>query len=225
MSRAELVDSMEIAATQDLRGLEVLPWILRVMRSGDEGIKPLSLRMAVKRLQAWHDAGAHRRDEDGDGTYERSRAIAIMDALWPRLVSAQIRPELGERLYRRLKRINSIDDLPPSGGAWSFGWYSYVHKDLRQVLGAEVEDPYSREYCGGGNLSRCRELLLAALRRALKQSPEEIYGADSACDEGDLQWCHDAIAFTAIGVIRQPRIAFQNRPTADQQVVEFQGRR
>jgi acyl-homoserine lactone acylase PvdQ len=225
ISRAELVDAMLLAGTGDIRGLEVLPWILKVVRSGQGGIEPLSLRKEVKRLQAWHDDGAHRRDEDGDGTYEHSRAIRIMDAWWPRLVSAEFRPELGETLFRRIKKINGVDDLPPGGGAWNSGWYSYVHKDLRQLLGEQVEDPYSRVYCGGGDLGDCRDALLGALRRAVNQSPEDVYGTDAACDEGDLQWCFDSIAFRAIGVVNQPRIDFQNRPTADQQVVEFLGHR
>jgi acyl-homoserine lactone acylase PvdQ len=226
MTRAELVDAMAAVATIDLRGAEVLPWALKVMRSGDQGIRPLRIRRAVRTLQAWHASGAHRIDANDDGTYEDSRAVALMDALWPRLVSAQFKPELGGRLYRRIKRINVLhDELGGSGSAFDSGWYSYVHKDLRRVLGEDVEDPFSREYCGGGNLSRCRELLLGALSRAARQSPEEIYGTESACDEGDLQWCFDALRFSSIGVIPQPNLEWQNRPTATQQVVEFQGHR
>jgi acyl-homoserine lactone acylase PvdQ len=225
MSRAELVDAMEVAATVDLRGAEVLPWAIKLLRSGEGTVRPDSARRALRLLQAWHKDGAHRLDKNGDGTYEHSRAILIMDAWWPRLVTAQFKPELGAKLFRRIKQINPIDDTPPGGGGYSSGWYSQVHKDLRRLLGDKQEDPYSRAYCGGGKLKRCRDLLLTALERAARQKPEDVYGSDAACEEGDLQWCTDAIDFSAIGVYNPPLLQFQNRPTASQQVVEFQGHR
>ena len=36
------------------------------------------------------------------------------------------------------------------GSAWQHGWYGYVIKDLRTLLGRPVRGRYSRLYCGGG---------------------------------------------------------------------------
>jgi hypothetical protein len=224
MTRAELVDAMEDAATVDLRGDKVLPYALRIVRGGGK-IRSKRVRRAIKALAQWHRSGAHRRDPDGDGDYARSRAVRLMDAWWPRLVSAQFRPELGNNLYARIGNIIGIDNPPgPRGSAYISGWFGYSEKDLRSVLGASVDGPYSREYCGGGSLQQCRTALRKSLANAVRHSaPDEVYPL-SECAEGDAQWCHDAIRHTAFGFIKQPAIAWQNRPTF-QQVLAIQGHR
>jgi hypothetical protein len=44
-----------------------------------------------------------------------------------------------------------------------------VQKDLRQVLGRRVPGRFSRTYCGGGSLPRCRALLTSTLLPAVAQ--------------------------------------------------------
>ena len=75
MTRAELVEAMEDAATVDLRGNAVLGVALRVLRSGKKAL-PVKIRKAMKTLGAWRKAGAHRRDSDGDGTTSTRRRSA-----------------------------------------------------------------------------------------------------------------------------------------------------
>jgi hypothetical protein len=225
ITRAGLVDAMEDAATVDLRGDKVLPYALRVVRSGGLKFKSKKVRKAVRALSDWQKSGAHRRDPDGDGVYARGRAVRLMDAWWPRLVSAQFRPQLGNDLYDSIAGIIGIDDPPgPGGSAYISGWFGYVEKDLRSLLGEPVEGAYSREYCGAGSLAECRTALRRSLVQAVRHSsPEEVYNVPD-CAEGDIQWCHDAIRHTSFGLVRQPPIAWQNRPTF-QQVVEVQGHR
>ena len=107
----------------------------------------------------------------------------------------------------------------------------------------EVEDPYSRIYCGGdqaepGDRESCRDVLLDTLADAVEAAAdrEQLYGQDEVCndreeteDENDPDYrppddqvCFDSILFAPAGAVEQPLINFQNRPTF-QQVVEIQG--
>ncbi len=93
----QLISDMEDAGTVDLRGDRVLPWLLKVIRT--KPITQPALLNAVQVLTKWEESGAHRIDRNGDGVYDDSEAIRIMDAWWPRLVQAQFEPRLGKALY------------------------------------------------------------------------------------------------------------------------------
>jgi hypothetical protein len=181
----------------------------------------------VGELRAWLRDGAHRVDTNGDGAYEHAEAIQIMDAWWPHLVRAQFQPALGKRLFNAMTAVHPLDNNPNNhgdhvGSAWQDGWYSFVQKDLRAVLGRRVRGRWSRTYCGGGKLRRCRKALVRSLQQAVAAEPAELY-ADGVCaDEGrdGEQACFDAIWHRPLGGITQPLIPWQNRPTF-QQVVEI----
>jgi hypothetical protein len=219
---------MEDAATVDLRGDAVLPWVLKVVGTPRDP----ALKAALGKLRAWRRAGAHRIDRDGDGNYEHSAAIQIMDAWWPRLVGAEFEPVLGRALFKDIQGMNELSNDPNNhgqhlGSAWQHGWYGYVIKDLRTLLRRPVRGRYSRLYCGRGSLVRCRGALRASLRRALKADPAKLYGGDPVCAKAGLagdQTCFDSLYFRPLGAITQPLIPWQNRPTF-QQVVEVQGHR
>jgi acyl-homoserine lactone acylase PvdQ len=227
LTLAGLVDAMGEAATTDLRAEKVLPLALAVIGSPRDG----HLAQAVAALRDWVASGSHRRDRDGDGVYEHSDAIRILDAFWPRWMRAQFEPTLGGPLFDQLVAAHGLDNEPNNdgahlGAAYQTGWYGYAAKDLRRVLGRKVRAPYSKRYCGAGRLSRCRTLLRDALAHALDADPAQLY-ADAICAKakkpGD-QACFDKIAFRSTGGITQPMIAWQNRPTY-QQAVEVGGHR
>ena len=223
----QLVDAMEDAATVDLRGDRVLPWVLRVVRPAK--VRNPELRDALRTLRAWERSGAHRRDSDADGTYDDTDAIRIMDAWWPRLVAAQFRPRLGADLFAAIRDMVGLHNAPgPGGSSFAGGWYGYVQKDLRALLGKPVSGEFSRGYCGNGRLGKCRQRLRSSLADALaSMSDADIYPGqpDGACaGHGDAQWCTDAIRHSATGAVTQPPIHWVNRPTF-QQVVEVQGER
>ena len=222
-----LVEAMGEAATTDLRAEKILPLALRVIGVPADP----AMAEAVAKLRAWVADGSHRRDRDGNGVYEHSDAIGILDAFWPRWMRAQFGRSLGGELFDDLTRAHGLDTSPNNGGAhqgsaYQTGWYGYAFKDLRRVLGLRVRQPYSKRYCGGGMRSRCRSALRGALAASLDADPRVLY-RDTACTEagkpGD-QACFDAIVFRATGGITQPMIGWQNRPTY-QQVVEVQGHR
>ena len=219
-----LTEAMADAATVDLRGDAVLPWALRILRRA-RGAK---VRDAVAKLRAWRRDGAHRRDADGDGAYEHADAIRLIDAWWPRWMRAQFEPVLGERLFEAMASVHELDNHPNNhgdhvGSAWQNGWYSFAQKDLRRVLGRRVRGRWSRGYCGGGNVRRCRRALVGSLRETLAADRSQLYGGDPVCqDEGrdGEQMCFDAIWHRPLGGITQPLIPWQNRPTF-QQIVEI----
>ncbi len=220
MNLTELVTAMEDAGTVDLRGAYILPWVLKVLRTGR--IADQDLRAAVKELSKWIRSGAHRRDRNGDGTYENARAVQIMDAWWPLLVRAQFMPTLGRDLFDSIVRmVGLVDDPggddPNQGSSFDDGWW-YVQKDLRSLLGEPVRGKYSRVYCGGGKLRQCRRALVGSLADALQVDYAELYPA--SCPQGDAQWCNDAVEHRALGLITQPSIHWINRPTF-QQIVEI----
>ena len=221
-----LAEAMAEAATVDLRGDAVLPWALRVLGTPRDP----ALADAVAKLRAWVGAGAPRRDSDGDGTYEHADAIRIVDAWWPLWMRAQFEPVLGKPLFESMAAVHALDNHPNNhgdhvGSAWQGGWYSFAQKDLRTLLGRRVRGRWSRVYCGGGSLNRCRGRLERSLKEALAADPAQLY-ADPICEgagrAGD-QSCFDAISHRPLGGITQPLIPWQNRPTF-QQVVEISRR-
>src|SRR4051794_25289958 len=227
IGRAQLVQAMENAATVDLRGDAVLPWILTV--AGHPRDKTLA--KALNDLRAWHKSGAHRIDRNQDGNYEHASAIRTMDAWWPRLLRAEFQPVLGRKLFDSIEGMNELSNDPNNhgqhlGSAWQSGWYGYVIKDLRTLLGRKVRGRYSRVYCGRGVVRRCRSALLSSLRAALKVDPKTLYADPVCADAGQSgdQTCYDAIYFRPLGAITQPLLPWQNRPTF-QQVVSVEGHR
>ena len=217
INRAELVDAMEDAGTVDLRGDVALPLALKVI--GKRG--NAEVRAAVETLRAWQASGSHRRDKDANGVYEDAGAVRIMDAWWPRLVAAQFRPRLGGKLYSAIQEVVGLHDAPgPVGSAFISGWYGYVNKDLRTILGRKVSGGFSRVYCGGGKLAKCRKALLDSLSEALKHTSDAELYPDGSCDGGDAQWCNDAVEHSPTGAVDQPDIHWIDRPTF-QQVVQI----
>jgi hypothetical protein len=316
MTLVELIDAAQDAGTVDLRGDQVLPWLLEVLRSsrgpgagstaepGSEGLDPeapatteegtatgapgggsgddpsgptttdesapgaedastedsadsairaaaagrdvaeapcaegIDREAAIAALARWQRAGAHRRDMDEDGSYAHSCAIQLMDAWWPLLVESIFVPTLGQELYDLRLDLGGIDNEPNNhgahlGSAYQGGFYGYVEKDVRTILGEDVRGRYSRVYCGGDRnepdpaLGECRRVLQRSLAEALTVDQATLYGDDEVCsseedDEVDdtAQYCFDTVLHTPAGAITQPLIHWINRPTF-QQVVEI----
>ena len=222
-SRAGLVSAMEDAATVDLRGEQVLPLLLRVLGNGP--FSDPAVATAVSQLRAWQQAGSHRRSAgSGVNRYDHTDAIRVMDAWWPRLVTAEFQPSLGSPLFGALTSVLPLHDAPGHrGSAFQSGWYGYVHKDLRGVLGDPVAGGFPNPFCGNGNLAACRSSLIDTLRAATAAPATETYPADADCAAGD-QFCHDSIVHQPIGGITQDRMAWVNRPTF-QQAVQYPAHR
>ncbi|WP_194822826.1 penicillin acylase family protein [Micromonospora sp. S-DT3-3-22] len=240
--RGSLTALVEQAGLTDLRGAEVLDELIRVLES--QPVTDATLATEISRLRAWRQDGALRVETaKGSKVYRHADAIRTFDAWWPLLVRGMFRDQLGPDLYQSL--INAIQlnespsghqqgdvsNLPTSaneaqahkGSSFQYGWWGYVDKDLRAVLGDPVRGGLGRGYCGAGNLAGCRQVLLDTLRTAAATPAAQVYPGDASCAAGD-QWCADAIIQSPLGGIKHATIAWQNRPTF-QQVVSFPSRR
>lgn len=241
VTRSSLTKAMESAALADLRAEDVLPDLLRVIRSAPVGDPALAA--AVQKLETWRVGGSLRRETTpGSHAYADAEAIRTMDAWWPLLAEAVFRPGLGDQLFGALTGALQINEspsggqsgptsggvsaneaIPHKGSAFQFGWWSFLDKDLRAVAGQPVAGPLARTYCGGGDQGACRTVLLDSLRKALAQTPAQVYPGDGDCAAGD-QWCADTIIQRPLGGVTDAKTTWQNRPTY-QQVVQFQNHR
>ena len=221
-----LAGIMGDAGTVDLRAQEVLPWLLRVI--GDA--PGAAAAPFVDALRSWERDGGHRRDRDGDGIYEHSAAVAIMDRWWTPLVRAIYDPLLGNALTDSIAAVNEFDYLPNHGpDTFYYGWYGYVDRDLRTLLKTRVAKRPARVACGRGRLAACRAVLLRTLVAAGSATTATTGGSladvrvPSTCPVAERPSC-DQLQFTAAGAIETPPIPWQDRGTF-QQVIEFDGSR
>ena len=231
VTRSSLVKAMSDASLTDLRAEDVLPDLLKVVTSST--VTDTTAAAAVTKLQTWLTAGGKRTETSaGSKTYANADAIRILDAWWPLLVKAEFQPGLGDDLYTAFTKNLYIDETPSAahgptgshaGSSFQYGWWSYVDKDIRSVLGQTVSGPLAEQYCGGGSLSACRDILISTLKTAAGTTAATVYPGDSLCSAGD-QWCADSIVQRTLGGIKHYNISWQNRPTF-QQVVEYTSHR
>ncbi|KOV91201.1 penicillin acylase family protein [Streptomyces sp. NRRL B-3648] len=231
VTRARLVQAMADAGLADLRAEDVLPKLLKVIDSAP--VSDSTAAAAVTRLKSWVTAGAKRTETSaGSKTYADADAIRILDAWWPLLVKAEFQPGLGDGLYTAITDNLPVDEAPSAGhgptgshagSSFQYGWWSYVDKDIRSVLGEPVQGPLGRKYCGDGSLTACRDILIGTLKQAAGLTAAQVYPGDDQCSAGD-QWCADSIVQRTLGGIKHGRISWQNRPTF-QQVVEYTSHR
>jgi acyl-homoserine lactone acylase PvdQ len=231
VTRSALVKAMADAALADLRAEDVLPDLLKVVNSSP--VTDSTAAAAVSKLSAWVTAGAKRKETSaGSHTYADADAIRILDAWWPLLVKAEFQPGLGSDLYTAFGNNLPVDEAPSAGhgptgshagSSFQYGWWSYVDKDIRAVLGESVQGGLPQTYCGGGSLTACRDALISSLKEAAGKSASTVYPGDDQCSAGD-QWCADSIVQRTLGGIKHGKITWQNRPTF-QQVVEYTSHR
>ncbi len=113
-------------------------------------------------LLAWREHGGSRLD----GTSTARSTIpgaAIMDAAWPKIADAFMRPVLGPQL----DELNSLFTRfsQPPGGQYD-GWYQYFDRDIRRLLGVHVAQPFQNRYCGRGNSTACQQAVWNAIHAA-----------------------------------------------------------
>jgi acyl-homoserine lactone acylase PvdQ len=200
---ASLVAAMNVAATQDLRATDVLPVLAGVLGSAPNAFD----QRLLDTLTSWRARGSSRIDRDLDGKIDDPGA-ALMDAAWPRIADAVMRPRLGP-LTDRLAALIGVDDpANPHGSSYYGGWYSYVVRDLSQA---------SPEFCGNGNRAACRASLWAALEAA---------GAELSIAQGPdpSAWRADARPERITFGFLPKSMRWANRPTF-QQVISFNSHR
>jgi acyl-homoserine lactone acylase PvdQ len=200
---ATLVEAMNRAATKDLRAVEVLPALAPAIEAA-----PNPARGPLQIMLAWRANGASRLDRNLDGKIDDPGA-AIMDAMWPRIADAAMRPTLGP-LTNRLKELLPIDDPANRGGSSYYaGWYSYVAKDIKGSFATQ-------RFCGDSDQA-CGAAFRAAFDAAVGQLAKE-QGTDPE------QWRSDATGERiTFGVL--PKTARWTNRSTFQQAIWFNGHR
>ncbi|MBW3620478.1 MAG: penicillin acylase family protein [Actinobacteria bacterium] len=231
ISLGEAVDITALAATTDLRSQELMPLLERVMgASPPAGLDDRTAGM-WQHLRAWAaDDHGHRRDHDADGSYEHAQAIAIMDAWWGDTPEHPDSSRLIDAIFEEGQPIDPFEALGLAvsdgnlrghvGSAFQDHAYAHPHKDLRQVLGDDVTDPFSRTYCGNGDRDVCASRLWTSLSDTAAALEEEF--ASPEVDAWRREVADDEIRHSTVGVVGVPPIHWQNRPTF-QQVVDLGG--
>jgi hypothetical protein len=196
---SDVVGIMNRAATEDTSS-PVWPVIGEVLRGG-EAPSPLAAEV-VDIVDAWVADDAPRLDADDDGFYDETGPL-LLDSLSGPIAREVMRPVFGD-LVEELDRIRNLNGEDGD---------SLVDKDLRTLLGHEVEGPFNLRYCGAGDLDACR----ASLWRVVDEVVSEL-----AAEHGDdpSTWLREGqrIGFNP-GLIPDTFRA-TNRPTY-QQVLEF----
>ncbi|HUG66077.1 MAG TPA: penicillin acylase family protein [Gaiellaceae bacterium] len=215
-SLATLTGVMNKAATQDLRAVRVWPIVRAVLQTGPA--PSARAEAAVSLLDSWRAAGSSRLDRELDGKVDDPGA-AVMDAAWPRIADAVMTPVFGPLVDRLAAVHGRSDDAGPGGSSYLSGWYGYVDKDLRTLLGREVRGPYSRRYCGAGVLATCRDALWAAIDAAAAE-------LESTQGPAPSTWRADATKerLQFVSGVLPDTMRWSNRPTF-QQLMSFSGHR
>jgi acyl-homoserine lactone acylase PvdQ len=213
---ATLTGAMNAAATQDVRAVEFLPVLARLLKGGTPPSARASQMLAL--LEDWRAKGGSRLDRELDGKIDHPGA-AILDTAWTRLADAAMTPVLGKPLADQLSAtLHKRFEAPPEGQF--AGWYQYMDKDLRTLMGEKVRGPFANRYCGAGDINVCRAALWAALEAAgvdleAAQGPDpNAWRADANPER--IKFLPGLLPFT---------MRYTNRPTGIQQVIEFRGHR
>jgi hypothetical protein len=247
LTRANVVTAMATAATQDLDGVTVLPQLLAYLSSRPE---PPGVAAMLVQLQYWVASGAHRKKAaPGDAQYDHAAAIAIDDTLIPLVIHAVYDPLLAaggtgavgtnggatQEGYSILPM--PFVNTPNSGGAhlgsaFDAGYEGYLLKTFEQLRGQPVTAGFTSAvtstWCGAGPAS-CGAAIDGALAKAYSALVSANGGATdvaswtlspAAAAAKQTMPVFDAIQFRALGIVGQPAIDWQNRPTF-QQVVNF----
>jgi acyl-homoserine lactone acylase PvdQ len=212
---ASVTAAMNAAATQDVRAIDTVP-LLQLLLHGSAAPSPQAAKM-LSLLAAWRQHGGSRLDRNLDGKIDDPGA-AIMDAAWPKIADASMRPQLGPQLDE-LNSLYSRFDQPPRGQ--EDGWHQYFDRDIKQLLGAHVAQPFQNRYCGAGNKSACQQAVWNAIAAA---------GVDLTSQQGTSNpaaWRADATAerISFVPGLLPTTMRYTNRPTGIQQVISFNGHR
>jgi acyl-homoserine lactone acylase PvdQ len=210
-SLASVTSAMNAAATQDVRAILTVPVLQRLLKGSKapdaQAAKMLSL------LVAWRRAGGNLLDLNGDGKIDNPGA-AIMNAAWPKIAAAFMRPQLGP-LEGEFSGLVSVFDSPP-GGQFS-GWYQYFDRDVSKLLHLAQPQPFANDYCGAGKLRRCQRSVWAAIAAAGRTLARRQHSANPSA------WRASATAerIKFIPGLLPYTMAYTNRPSGIQQVISF----
>ena len=229
-----MIESMGDAAYTDLRGQDVLPLLLQLMKTDT---LTADQQAVVDMMQKWMDNGSNnwisntpglgsmRRDRDASGTYDMRPQVVLMDAWYPHLIDTML-PQLVAVEQAGASALQGRYDAPRGqGSAYQEGWFEHMKRVLEMVLNSPGHSgDYRVLTCADGTLGGCRTAVLSALDSALADlgglgnkaswsGSTLSYQKGSGC--GVVEKC-DAVVHTSFALIPVPTIHWLNRPTFQQ---------
>jgi hypothetical protein len=210
-SLADVTSAMNAAATQDVRAIDTVS-LLRKLLHGSTAPNQQAVRM-LNLLVAWRENGGNRLDLNNDGLIDDPGA-AIMDAAWPRIADALLRPQLGPQLDE-LNSFFTRFNGPPSGQ--NVGWYMYFDRDIRRLLGMKQPAPFQNRYCGHDNLAKCQNAMWHAIAAAGDELTQEQGTSNPSAWRADA----NAERIHFVPGILSTTMRYTNRPSGIQQVITF----
>ncbi len=231
-----MIEIMGDAAYTDLRGYDVLPEILGVMKSGpltadQQTIADLMQTWMDTGSQNWIDGGkglgAFRRDRDASGTYDFRAQVVFMDAWYKHLTNAML-PQMAALDAKGVSVLTGRYDAPRAqGSAFQEGWFQHMRRVSQMALNTPGHVDYRALKCAGtGVLTDCRKAVLDSLNAALidlgglsnmaKWDGSQISNAKGK--SGAVVEDYDAVEHTSFSFLPVPAIHWLNRPTFQQAV-------
>jgi acyl-homoserine lactone acylase PvdQ len=207
------------ASTQDLRGVQNLPDLLRALGP----VSDQTQADLVAALKSWQTKGAHRRDTSGSGFDDDSSAVLVFDAWWRQLVHDLFDPQIGADTVGLLQGpIDLVLDGRAVQTGFYDGWYGQVSSVVRAALGTGPKP--ATLTCGGGTRAGCRALLAKALTKAVATVQTQQGAMSPAswkkpvfCPGDKVPSCDENRPLTA-GAVATPSHPFENRGTYHQAV-------
>jgi acyl-homoserine lactone acylase PvdQ len=209
---AGVVSAMNATASQDVRAIETVPLLARVLK-GSAAPNAQSATM-LRLLVAWNHDGGNLLDTTGDGKITNPGA-AIMEAAWTGLANAVMRPVLGPQLDQLNALFPRFDGY--LSGQYS-GWYQYMDRDFKKLLKIHQPQPFANDYCGKGNLRRCQTSLWNAVSAAGRQLTKSQGTANPSAWRASSTAIE--IHFSPLSLIT---MQYTNRPSGIQQTISFNG--
>jgi acyl-homoserine lactone acylase PvdQ len=208
---AGVTSAMNEAATQNVLAIETVPLLARLLKGSRAPDRQARQMLAV--LVSWSRHGGTLLDRNNDGTVDAPGA-AIIDAAWTKIANAFMRPVLGPQLGE-LSSLFSVFDAPP-GGQYS-GWYQYFDRDINKLLGIRQPQPFANDYCGAGNLTRCRRAVWSAIAAAGR----ELTHRQKTASPSAWRTSATALRISFIPGLLPYTMSYTNRPSGIQQVISF----
>jgi hypothetical protein len=209
---AGVASAMNEAATQDVRAVLTVPLLARLLKGSRAPDAQAAKMLAL--LVAWNRAGGNLLT-NAAGQIANPGA-AIMNAAWPGIADAEMRPLLGPQLGQ-LNALFTVFEAPP-GGQYA-GWYQYFDRDISKLLHIQQPQSFVNAYCGAGNLHRCQQAVWAAIAAAGHELSNQQGTSNPAA------WRAPGTPVTFLPGLLTYKMAYTNRPSGIQQVISFSGHR
>ncbi|MBJ7458179.1 MAG: penicillin acylase family protein [Thermoleophilaceae bacterium] len=201
----------QTAATQDLRGVAIVPQLRELFATR----APASddARLGWSMLSSWEAAGSHRRDLNYD-RFTDDPAVTVMNEFYPRLVNELLGGSLGPDI---LSMLGGADDAPSlQGSAYNGGLYGPIKQELQRATGELTRPAGLPAYCGDGSATDCATIA----SRLLSESVAAVRSAQTPLTQAfPGLWLSSQLGerIRFLPIITNPlSMRWQNRPTFQQ---------